>query len=131
LSPEAIRIDRLAAQTAAGSPKARFELENDPLGLAARAAKPVWKTIAISETFNLTSTDATAMIVPVVTNQADLSAEACRATMRDVRRFIKMKMNLARGTQRLDLRGGPYSLRISSRACGAISPQPRSSRSSA
>jgi uncharacterized protein len=95
LSPEAIRvrIGRLAAQTAAGSPKARFELENDPLGLAARAAKPVWKTIAISETFNLTSTDATAMIVPVVTNQADLSAEACRATMRDVRRFVKEVKN--------------------------------------
>ena len=95
LSPEAIgvRIDRLAAQTAAGSPKARFELENDPLGLAARAAKPVWKTIAISETFNLTSTDATAMIVPVITNQADLSAEACRATMRDVRRFVKEVKN--------------------------------------
>ena len=95
LSPEAIRvrIGRLAAQTAAGSPKARFELENDPLGLAARAAKPVWKTIAISETFNLTSTDATAMIVPVITNQADLSAEACRATMRDVRRFVEEVKN--------------------------------------
>jgi predicted RND superfamily exporter protein len=95
LSPEAIRvrIGRLAAQTAAGSPKARFELENDPLGLAARAAKPVWKTIAISETFNLTSTDATAMIVPVIANQADLSAEACRATMRDVRRFVKEVKN--------------------------------------
>ena len=91
LSPEIIqaRIARLAAQTAAGSPKARFELENDPLGLAARAARPVWETVAISETFNLTSPDGTAMIVPVITNQADLSAEACRTTMHDVRRFIK------------------------------------------
>jgi uncharacterized protein len=90
LSPEAIRarIGRLATQTAAGSPKARFELENDPLGLTARAAKPVWETVAISETFNLTSADGTAMIVPVITNQADLSAEACRATMREVRRFV-------------------------------------------
>jgi len=91
LSPEVIRarIGRLAAQTVAGSPKARFELENDPLGLASRAAKPVWETVAISETFNLTSADGTAMIVPVITNQSDLSAEACRATMREVRRFIR------------------------------------------
>jgi predicted RND superfamily exporter protein len=90
LSPEAIhaRIGRLAAQTAVGSPKARFELENDPLGLAARVARPLWETVAISETFNLTSADGTAMIVPVITNQTDLSAEACRVTMREVRRFI-------------------------------------------
>ena len=90
LSPEAIqgRIGRLAAQMAAGSPRARFELENDPLGLAARAAKPVWDTVAISETFNLTSADGTTMIIPVITNQVDLSAEACRATMRQVRQFI-------------------------------------------
>jgi uncharacterized protein len=91
ISPEAIRtrIGRLAAQTAAGSPKARFELENDPLRLATRAAKPVWETVAISETFNLTSADGTAMIVPVITNQAELSAEACRASMRQVHQFIK------------------------------------------
>jgi uncharacterized protein len=90
ISPDAIRsrIGRLAAQTAAGSPRARFELENDPLGLAARAAKPVWQTVAISETFNLSSADGTAVIVPVITNQTDLSAEACRATMEQVRRFI-------------------------------------------
>jgi predicted RND superfamily exporter protein len=91
LSPQAIRarIDRLAAQTAAGSPRARFELENDPLGLVARAAKPVWKTVAVSETFTLTSADGTAIIVPVVTNQADLSAEACQKTMQEVRRFVE------------------------------------------
>ena len=99
LSPEAIqeRIGRLAAQMAAGSPRARFELENDPLGLAARAAKPVWETVAISETFNLTSADGTTMIIPVITNQSELSAEACRATMRQVRQFIlKVKDELGR-----------------------------------
>jgi hypothetical protein len=76
LSPEAIpeRIGRLAAQMAAGSPRARFELENDPLGLAARAAKPVWETVAISETFDLTSADGTTMIIPVITKQSELSA---------------------------------------------------------
>jgi predicted RND superfamily exporter protein len=91
LSPQAIRnrIERLAAQTAAGSPRARFELENDPLGLAARAAGPVWETVAVSETFNLTSADGTTIIVPVVTNQADLSAEACQQTMREVRQFVE------------------------------------------
>jgi predicted RND superfamily exporter protein len=90
LAPGAIRarIDRLSAQTAAGSPRARLELENDPLGLAARAARPVWDTVAISETFNLTSTDGAVVIVPVITNQSDLSAEACRVTMREVRRFV-------------------------------------------
>ncbi|HEY5705021.1 MAG TPA: MMPL family transporter [Terrimicrobiaceae bacterium] len=90
LTPEAIRvrIGRLADQAAAGSPRARFELENDPLGLAALAAKPVFETVAISETFNLASSDGTTMIVPVITNQTDLSAEACRATMREVRRFL-------------------------------------------
>ena len=91
LSPQAIRnrIDRLAAQTAAGSPRARFELENDPLGLAARAARPVWETVAVSETFTLTSADGTAIIVPVIINQADLSAEACQQTMREVRKFVE------------------------------------------
>jgi uncharacterized protein len=90
LSPEAIRgrVGRLAGQMAAGSPRARFELENDPLGLATRAAKPVWETVAISETFDLTSADGTTMIIPVITNQSDLSAEACRATMQQVRQFI-------------------------------------------
>ena len=108
LSPEAIRtrIGRLAAQTAAGSPKARFELENDPLGLAALAARPVWETVAISETFNLTSADATAMIVPVITNQADLSADACRATMREVRRFIEgVKSELGPGGPEIGVTG--------------------------
>jgi hypothetical protein len=91
LSPQAIRnrIDRLTAQTAAGSPRARFELENDPLGLAARAARPVWETVAVSETFTLTSADGTTIIVPVITNQADLSAEACQQTMRKVRQFVE------------------------------------------
>jgi uncharacterized protein len=91
LSPQAIgsRIDRLAAQTAAGSPRARFELENDPLGLAARAARPVWETVAVSETFTLTSADGTAIIVPVITNQTDLSAEACKRTMQEVHRFVE------------------------------------------
>jgi uncharacterized protein len=91
LSPQAIRnrIARLAAQTAAGSPRARFELENDPLGLAARAARPVWETVAVSETFTLTSADGTTIIVPVITNQSDLSAEACQRTMREVRQFVE------------------------------------------
>jgi uncharacterized protein len=90
LLPERIqeRIGRLAAQMTAGSPRARFELENDPLGLVARAAKPVWDTVMIAETFNLTSADRTTMIIPVITNQRELSAEACRATMRQVRQFI-------------------------------------------
>ena len=108
LSPEAIQVRtaRLAAQMTAGSPRARFELENDPLGLAARAAKPVWETVGISETFNLTSADGTTMIIPVITNQSDLSAEACRATMRQVRQFItKLKTELDRNHAEIAVTG--------------------------
>ncbi len=108
LSPEAIQVRtaRLAAQMTAGSPRARFELENDPLGLAARAAKPVWETVGISETFNLTSADGTTMIIPVITNQSDLSAEACRATMRQVRQFItKLKTELDRNHSEIAVTG--------------------------
>lgn len=90
LTPENIksRLDRLASQTTAGSPKARFELETDPLGLLARATKPVAETISISDTFSLISTDGKTIIIPVITNQADNSKEACEATMTQVRSFL-------------------------------------------
>lgn len=90
LSPEKIktRIDRLVAQASAGSPKARFELENDPLGLMAHASRPVAETISISDAFSLISTDGTTVIVPVITNQADNSKEACEATMTQVKSFL-------------------------------------------
>lgn len=91
LSPEKIRtrMASLAQRAEAGSPKARFELEADPLGLAAQAARPVAETVSISDTFTLISPDGIAAIVPIITNQPDNSTEACHTTMREVRRFLK------------------------------------------
>lgn len=90
LQPDALtkRLDLLANQTLAGSPRARFELESDPFGLVGRAAQPIWETASIGETFDLTLPDESAMIVPVVTNQPDGSAPACHALMAEVRKFI-------------------------------------------
>ncbi len=82
------RLGRLVRQTAAGSPKAGFELESDPLGLAALASRPLWETIEFSDTFDLVAPDGTAIIVPVITNQPDNSAEACQTMMLQARRFL-------------------------------------------
>ena len=90
LTPDllASRLDRLIRQTEAGSPRARFALENDPLGLAALAARPVAETISLSDAFDLVSPEGDAIIVPVITNQPDASAESCQDLMREVRKFV-------------------------------------------
>lgn len=82
------RFSRLADQVASGSPKARFEWENDPLGLATAAAKPVWESVSLSDAFDLVSSDEMAAIVPAITNQPDLSAASCQAVMAQVHQFI-------------------------------------------
>ncbi len=82
------RFSRLADQVASGSPKARFEWENDPLGLATAAAKPVWESVSLSDAFDLVSSDETAAIVPAITNQPDLSSASCQAVMAQVHQFI-------------------------------------------
>jgi len=100
------RVHRLAEEVAAGSPKARFELQNDLLGLAAAAAKPVWETVSISDAFDLTSPDGTGIIVPVITKQPDLSSGACSATMEQVRTFIReMEAKLGPGGPRIEVTG--------------------------
>ncbi|GAT33998.1 predicted exporter [Terrimicrobium sacchariphilum] len=83
------RFSRLADQVASGSPKARFEWENDPLGLATAAAKPVWESVSLSDAFDLVSSDETAAIVPAITNQPDLSAASCQVVMAQVHQFIE------------------------------------------
>lgn len=112
LQPPAIKqhIARLAAQMKAGSPRARFELENDPFGLAAAAARPVWATISLSEAFDLVTPDGTAMIVPVITNQEDLSAHACQEMMGKVRTFMtEAKQKLGPGGPEIGVTGRtPY-----------------------
>lgn len=85
----AIRLKRLTQQTAAGSPLARLELINDPIGIVAPVAKTLVEKLSVTDTFNLTSVDGGARIVPVVTNQATLSADDCRALMQKVHAFIE------------------------------------------
>jgi predicted exporter len=91
LDPMAIRdrVARLRGQLDAGSPAARLELENDPLGLLAAAAKPLWETSALSDSFDIVSPDGRMRLVPVVTNQRTISANDCSAMMASVRAFME------------------------------------------
>ena len=91
LDPTAIRdrITHLRAQLDAGSPSARLELENDPIGLLAAAAKPLWETSALSDSFDIVSPDGRMRLVPVVTNQPTISAGDCSAMMATVRAFVE------------------------------------------
>ena len=82
------RISRLAGDVAAGSPRAVFELENDPLGLGASALKPLWNSLKVNNAFDLTSPDGLLHIVPCITRQTDSSPEGCKALMRDVHQFV-------------------------------------------
>ncbi|MEX1119619.1 MAG: MMPL family transporter, partial [Terrimicrobiaceae bacterium] len=82
------RIARLAADVAAGSPQALFELENDPLGLGASALKPLWESMKVNRAFDLTSPDGLLHIVPCITRQTDSSPDGCKALMREVHAFV-------------------------------------------
>jgi len=82
-----LRVASLAAKAAAGSPVALMELTNDPTGLIAPVAAGLSQKLSIAETFDMTSGDV--RIVPVVTNQPDLSAESCSALMKPVRQFLE------------------------------------------
>ncbi len=82
------RLSRLAGEVAAGSPRALFELENDPLGLGASALKPLWSSLKVNNAFDLTSPDGLLQIVPCITRQSDASPEGCKALMRDVHAFV-------------------------------------------
>ncbi len=79
-------VSLLAARAAAGSPVALMELTNDPTGLIAPVAAGLSQKLSIAETFDMTSGDA--RIIPVVTNQPDLSAESCSSLMRSVHGFL-------------------------------------------
>lgn len=90
LDPSAIRdrVSRLRRQLEAGSPAARVELENDPLGLLAAAAKPLWQSSAISDSFDTVSPDGRMRLIPAVTNQPTLNAADCSTLMNKVRAFM-------------------------------------------
>ena len=87
--PEQIvaRLKKLRAELAAGSPKAEFELDFDPLGLVAPALKPLAGSFSVEQTRPLSSADGTLRIVLAKTSQTDLGAHACQATMRQVEDF--------------------------------------------
>ncbi len=91
LAPAAIdhRLAQLHAEMEAGSPKAEFQLDFDPLGVIAPALKPLAGSFAAGQTRPLSSPDGTLRIVQAVTTQTDLGAHACQETMRRVDDFEK------------------------------------------
>ncbi len=86
LEPAAIeaRLKHLRAALEAGSPKAEMELELDPLGLVIPALKPLSGSFSLEKAQPLVSPDGTLRLVFAITNQADLGAHACQATMRRI-----------------------------------------------
>jgi len=89
LQPSAIgtRLAKLHAELEAGSPKAEFQLDFDPLNLVAPALKPLAGSFSLEQTRPLTSPDGTLKIVQAVTKQSDLGAHTCQETMRRVQEF--------------------------------------------
>ena len=89
LAPAAIdaRLTKLHAELEAGSPKAEFQLDFDPLGLAAPALKPLSGSFSVEQTRPLASPDGTLRVVLAVTNQPDLGAHTCQDVMRKVEAF--------------------------------------------
>src|SRR5438067_7457724 len=89
LQPEKIRerLQRLHQEIEAGSPKAEFELELDPLGIIGPALKPFAENNAIEQEQPLTSPDRTMRVFLAVTNQKSLSAFECQRLMRQVNAF--------------------------------------------
>ena len=83
------RLHRLRNEIEAGSPRPEFELSLDPLGLIARALKPLAEGTAIEQGQPLTSPDRTMRIFLVVTNQKSISAFECQRLMRRVNEYRK------------------------------------------
>lgn len=91
LSPETlqVRLAELARRWRAGSPLAEVELQLDPVGLLAPLTQALRETIPVDEGFALTNEENRAQIVSVITNQESLDPESCRATMHEVRAFLR------------------------------------------
>ena len=87
------RIAVLARRAAAGSPVALVELENDPTGLIGPVAGALSEKLGIADAFDLTSGGS--QIVPVITRQEDLSADACSALMDQVNEFLAARSRRA------------------------------------
>jgi len=80
----AARLKRLHAELEAGSPRAEFQLDFDPLGLIAPALKPLSGSFSIEQTRPLASPDGTLRVVLAKTNQAGLGARECQDIMHRV-----------------------------------------------
>ncbi len=80
------RIARLADAMRAGSPMARIELSTDPLGILSPLAASFADRVDPDGTFDMRNDSA--RIIPVITNQEELSAPACRALMKQVNAFV-------------------------------------------
>jgi uncharacterized protein len=89
VAPEEIatRLKRLRAELEAGSPKAGFQLDFDPLGLVGPALKPLGESFSIDQTRPLASPDGTLRIVLAKTKQTDLGAHASQEIMDKVEDF--------------------------------------------
>ena len=89
--PEAMtaRMKRLKAEVEAGSPKAEIQLNTDPLGVMAKALKPLANLSNGQSRSSLEAEDGTLRIVPVVTSQPSLSQPDCAAMMDKVHDFQK------------------------------------------
>ncbi|HEY5792554.1 MAG TPA: MMPL family transporter, partial [Chthoniobacterales bacterium] len=82
------RLKRLVQQVRAGSPRAEFELENDPLGLLAPALAPLAKTISLETDFALVSPNGATRLIPVIVRPELPDDTACAALMDQVHAFI-------------------------------------------
>lgn len=91
LEPTAMttRLKRLKDEIEAGSPKAEIQLSTDPLGMLAKALKPLANLSNGQNRSSLESEDGTMRIIPVVTNQPTLSQPDCAALMDKVHDFQK------------------------------------------
>jgi predicted RND superfamily exporter protein len=105
LEPAAIaaRLKKLRESMEADSPKAAMELEIDPLGIVGPALKPLAGSFGDEQTQALASPDGTLRLVMVITNQSDLGAHACQATMRQVDALRKRTLESWHGASRPEI----------------------------
>ncbi len=89
LAPERIdaRLKKLRAELEAGSPKAEFQLDFDPLGLVGPALQPLSGSFSLEQTRPLAAPDGTLRVILAVTDQSGLGARTCQAMMRQVEAF--------------------------------------------
>jgi predicted RND superfamily exporter protein len=110
LQPEKLRerFHRFREQIEAGSPRAQFQLEFDPLGLIGPALKPFAESNRIEEEQPLVSSDRTMRVFLVVTNQPSINAFECQRVMRQVNAF--------RAHAREGWEGGPLDVLVTGRS---------------